>query len=41
MEGMLTDAGYRDVRSAGIAGPIAWPTVTSITSFVRVQWRYR
>ncbi|MEO7729860.1 MAG: hypothetical protein ABIY55_02725 [Kofleriaceae bacterium] len=34
-------AGYRDVRSAGIAGPIAWPLVTSITSFVRVQWRYR
>jgi hypothetical protein len=34
-------AGYRDVRAAGIAGPIAWPTVTSITSFVRVQWRYR
>ena len=34
-------AGYRDVRSAGIAGPIAWPTVTSLTSFVRVQWRYR
>lgn len=34
-------AGYRDVRSASIAGPIAWPKVVSITSFMRVQWRYR
>jgi hypothetical protein len=34
-------AGYRDVRSTGISGPITWPTVTSITSFLRVQWRYR
>jgi hypothetical protein len=34
-------AGYRDVRSASIAGPIAWPKVVSITSFIRFQWRYR
>ena len=34
-------AGYRDVDSTSIAGPIAWPKVYSITSFVRVQWRYR
>ena len=34
-------AGYRDVRSASIAGPLAWPRVHSITSFIRVQWRYR
>ena len=34
-------AGYRDVRSTSIAGPIAWPKVYSIASFVRVQWRYR
>jgi hypothetical protein len=34
-------AGYRDVRSMSIAGPIAWPKVYSITSFIRVQWRYR
>lgn len=34
-------AGYRDVRSTGVSGPIRWPQVTSITSFVRVQWRYR
>jgi hypothetical protein len=34
-------AGYRDVRSTSIAGPVAWPKVYSITSFIRVQWRYR
>jgi hypothetical protein len=34
-------AGYRDVRSTSIAGPVAWPNVYSITSFIRVQWRYR
>jgi hypothetical protein len=34
-------AGYRDVHSASIAGPLAWPKVYSITSFIRVQWRYR
>jgi len=34
-------AGYRDVRSASIAGPIAWPHVYSLTSFLRIQWRYR
>ena len=34
-------AGYRSVSSASIAGPIAWPRVVSITSFIRVQWRYR
>ncbi len=34
-------AGYRDVRSVGVSGPIAWPKVTSIASFVRIQWRYR
>jgi len=33
-------AGLRDVRSASVAGPLAWPRVYSITSFVRVQWRY-
>jgi hypothetical protein len=40
---LLADAhaGYRDVRSSSAAGPIAWPKVTSITSFIRVQWRYR
>ncbi|HEX8110222.1 MAG TPA: hypothetical protein VF516_20970, partial [Kofleriaceae bacterium] len=40
---LLADAhaGYRDVRSASIAGPIVWPKVVSITSFIRVQWRYR
>lgn len=40
---LLADAhaGYRDVRSASIAGAIAWPKVLSITSFIRVQWRYR
>jgi hypothetical protein len=34
-------AGYRDVRSTSIAGPIAWPHVYSIASFIRIQWRYR
>jgi hypothetical protein len=34
-------AGYRDVRSTSIAGPVAWPKVTSVTSFVRLQWRLR
>lgn len=34
-------AGYRDVRSTSIAGPVAWPKLVSITSFLRVQWRYR
>ena len=34
-------AGYRDVSSLGVAGPIARPKVVSITSFIRIQWRYR
>ena len=34
-------AGYRDTSSTSIAGPVAWPKVYSITSFIRVQWRYR
>jgi len=34
-------AGYRDVRSSSVAGPIAWPRVVSVTSFIRLQWRYR
>lgn len=40
---LLADAhaGVRDVRSASVAGPVAWPRVLSITSFIRVQWRYR
>ena len=33
--------GYRDVSSTASAGPIAWPKVSSLTSFLRVQWRYR
>lgn len=33
--------GYRDVRSMAIDGALAWPKVYSVTSFVRVQWRYR
>jgi hypothetical protein len=34
-------AGYRDVRSTSIAGPLSWPKVYSITSFIRLQWRIR
>jgi hypothetical protein len=34
-------AGYRDVRSTTIAGPLSWPTLYSVTSLLRVQWRYR
>lgn len=34
-------AGVRDVHSSSVAGSIAWPKVASITSFIRVQWRYR
>jgi hypothetical protein len=34
-------AGYRDVSSASISGPVVWPKVYSVTSFIRVQWRYR
>jgi hypothetical protein len=34
-------AGIREVTSSSVAGPVAWPTVVSITSFLRVQWRYR
>ncbi len=33
--------GYRDARTVSINGPIAWPDVYTLTSFVRVQWRYR
>lgn len=33
--------GYRDASSTSIAGPVAWPRVYSVTSFIRVQWRYR
>ncbi|HMG57994.1 MAG TPA: hypothetical protein VK601_31050, partial [Kofleriaceae bacterium] len=40
---LLVDAhaGYRDVRSSSAAGPVAWPRVLSIASFIRVQWRVR
>jgi hypothetical protein len=34
-------AGTRDVRSSAATGPVAWPRVVSIASFIRVQWRYR
>lgn len=34
-------AGYRNVHSTSIAGPMAWPKVYSLTSFIRVQWRFR
>jgi hypothetical protein len=34
-------AGYRDVHSTSIAGPIAWPHVYSLSSFIRIQWRVR
>ncbi|HET7499413.1 MAG TPA: hypothetical protein VFK02_00360 [Kofleriaceae bacterium] len=34
-------AGYRDVHSTSIAGPVAWPKVYSVTSFIRLQWRVR
>jgi hypothetical protein len=34
-------AGVRDVHSTSIAGPVAWPKIYSITSFVRLQWRMR
>jgi len=34
-------AGYRDVRSTSIAGPFSWPKVYSVTSFLRLQWRFR
>ncbi|MCX5741826.1 MAG: hypothetical protein NT062_04915 [Proteobacteria bacterium] len=32
--------GYRDTTSTTIAGSTAWPAVYTVTSFVRVQWRY-
>ena len=40
---LLADAhaGYRDVTSASVAGALVWPKVYSVTSFLRVQWRYR
>jgi hypothetical protein len=34
-------AGYRDVRSTTLAGPLSWPKLYSVTSLLRVQWRYR
>jgi hypothetical protein len=33
--------GYRDVDSISVDGTLTWPRVYSITSFVRLQWRYR
>jgi len=40
---LLADAhvGYRDSDSTSISGRVAWPTVYSLTAFLRVQWRYR
>jgi hypothetical protein len=40
---LIADAhvGYQDVDSRSLAGPIAWPRVWSLTTFIRVQWRYR
>ena len=40
---LVADAhgGYRDARSTSIAGPVAWPKVYSVTSFIRLQWRIR
>ena len=36
-----THVGYQDVHSISISGPVAWPKLYSLTTFVRVQWRYR
>jgi hypothetical protein len=36
-----THLGYRDMTSTSISGPVVWPTVYSLTAFLRVQWRYR
>ena len=33
--------GYRDTDSTSISGQVAWPSVYSLTAFLRVQWRYR
>ncbi len=40
---LLADAhlGVRDVTATSINGTVAYPTVASITTFARVQWRYR
>jgi hypothetical protein len=40
---LLADAhlGYQDVASSSVDGPVSWPQVYSITSFVRLQWQYR
>ena len=39
---LLADAhvGYRDVSSTSVGGMVAWPSVYSVTSFLRLQWRY-
>lgn len=33
--------GYRDITSTTLAREVAWPSVYTVTSFVRVQWRFR
>jgi hypothetical protein len=40
---LLADAhlGVRDVTSTSVNGTVAYPAATSITTFARVQWRYR
>lgn len=40
---VLADAhvGARDARSTAPTGPLTWPRVYSIASFVRMQWRIR
>jgi hypothetical protein len=33
--------GYRATTSTNVAGVTSWPTVYSVSGFVRVQWRFR
>lgn len=33
--------GYRDITSTTLATEVDWPSVYTITGFVRVQWRFR
>jgi hypothetical protein len=33
--------GYRDITSTTLASEVAWPSVYTISGFVRAQWRYR
>nr|MBA3397534.1 hypothetical protein [Deltaproteobacteria bacterium] len=34
-------AGVRQMTAASIMGKVDYPTVYSLTTFARVQWRYR